>query len=106
MAATAHAGERLIRRSDRAREEWTVDAITDDRFVHMDLGLRSDRSVSEETTSIPVSEILAVSYDDVDADGEPGACHLTFEGSDGPHSIEIAEPIGRALNRHRDGGAS
>jgi uncharacterized protein YjbJ (UPF0337 family) len=100
MAATAHADERRIRQSGPAEGGlWTVDAITGDRFVHMTLGLRPDHSVSEETRSLLVSEILEIS---VDGDDDAGSS-LTFVGPAGPESLRIPTPIGRALRRRREG---
>ena len=68
MAATAHADDRLIRcsagsGSGLSEPVWEVDALANDRFVHMVLGLRADGSVSEATRTFLMSEILEISFD-------------------------------------------
>jgi hypothetical protein len=103
MAATAHADVRLIRPSDPSApaaqaDSWIVDSLAGDRFVHMDLGLRADGSVSEATRTFLITEIVDVSFD---ADGST----LDVTGPSGPESIRIAEPVGRKVSeqlaRHR-----
>lgn len=101
MAATAHADERLIRRSDGSpgtpERVWEVDALAGDRFVHMVLGLRADGSVFEETRTFLIAEILEISFDD---DGST----VEVMGRSGPESTRIPEPIGRVLSRRLEGG--
>jgi len=102
MAATAHADDRLIRRSDCSApgmpdRVWEVDALTGDRVVHMVLGLRTDGSVAEATRTFLISEIREISLDD---DG----CTLEVVGPSGPESMRIPEPIGRVVRRRCEGG--
>lgn len=101
IAATAHADVRQIHEWAPAPAEapggrWDVDAITGDRFVHMTLGLRTDHSVSEETRSFLLEDVVDVSVD-------PDGSTLVYDGPSGPESLPIAEPIARALSRQREG---
>jgi hypothetical protein len=97
MAATAHASERMIQRSDLPDSDapqgtWEVSALTGDRFVHMVLGLRGDGSVSEATGSFLVAELLEISFD---AEG-------ALIDVPGPsETIRVSDAVGRALERHR-----
>jgi hypothetical protein len=96
MAATAHADARLIRCSTGSaaggsEPVWEVDALANDRFVHMVLGLRADGSVSEATRTFLVSEILEISIDD---DGST----VEVMGRSGPESMRIPASIGRVLS--------
>jgi uncharacterized protein YjbJ (UPF0337 family) len=102
MAATAHADVRLIRQSDTPAPDapdgvWEVNSLAGDRFVHMVLGLRPDGSVSEETRTFLLPEILEISFD---TDGAT----VEVDGPSGPESVRIPEPIGRELNLRRQGG--
>jgi hypothetical protein len=96
MAATAHADDRLIRFSDGSasglsERVWEVDALANDRFVHMVLELRADGSVSEATRTFLMSEILEISFDD---DGST----IEVLGRSGPESMRIPRSIGRVLS--------
>lgn len=67
MAATAHAGARVIEKRAESEPEcphglWDVNAVAGDRFVRMTLGVREDGSVSDETRSFLISEILDVTF--------------------------------------------
>ena len=102
MAATAHAEDRLIRRSDASapgmpRGVWEVNALANDRFVHMVLGLRADGSVSEATRTFLISDVLEISFDD---DGST----VEVTGPSGPESLRIPEPMGRVVSRRCEGG--
>jgi hypothetical protein len=97
MAATAHAGIRVIAKrtgSDPVCPHgvWDVDALCGDRLVHMTLGMRDDGSVFEETRTFLTSEILDVSFTD-DRAG------LAVQGPTGPETVSIPASIGRALTR-------
>lgn len=102
MAATAHADDRLIRCSDgpdgpepgSPEPVWEVDAVANDRFVHMVLALRADGSVLEATRTFLLSEILEISLDDDGATVE-------VMGPSGPESIRIPGSIGRVLSHAR-----
>ena len=102
MAATAHADDRLIRCSDgpdgaqpgSSEPVWEVDALANDRFVHMVLGLRADGSVSEATRTFLLSEIVEISFD---GDGST----VEVMGRSGPESMRIPRSIGRVLSRAR-----
>jgi len=102
MAATAHADDRLIRCSvgpdgpepGSPEPVWEVDAVANDRFVHMVLALRADGSVLEATRTFLLSEILEISLDDDGATVE-------VMGPSGPESIRIPGSIGRVLSHAR-----
>lgn len=103
MAATAHADVRLIRGAgaahrEVAEEEWEVNSLANDRFVHMALGVRSDGSVAEATETFLINEVVHVSFD---ADGAT----VELGGGSGHGSLRIPEEFGREISRRRESGA-
>jgi hypothetical protein len=97
MAATAHASERVIRHSEQPETgspegTWEVSALAGDRFVHMLLGRRGDGSVSEETDTFLVADLLDISFD---ADG--ALIEVPGPAATGP--IRVSDAVGRAIAR-------
>ncbi|MGH8998998.1 MAG: flavin reductase family protein [Acidimicrobiia bacterium] len=88
LAATGHADVRMVRPG--AGGGFVVDALTGDRIVHMELGLRADGSVDEATTTFLRSAVA-----DVRIEGRTAQVEVNERGES--RSVAVPAELGAAL---------